>query len=138
MIVEWLLKRNKFPHVNLLEELRLYPDDWRNFLRMDENTYLELLNLFTPLILRNDTNAHHTQRKVNSPIKFPKTEEAWKAIAKYFEVEWHFPHCLGALDGKHVRITPPSNSVDFGTIGGISDGGVLTNTTLYRKFKTKH
>lgn len=53
---EWLLKRNQYSHINLLEELRLYPDDWRNYLRMNEQTYLELLNLVTPLIKRSDTN----------------------------------------------------------------------------------
>lgn len=53
---EWLLKRSTYSHINLLEELRLYPDDWRNYLRMDENSYLELLNLVAPFIRRKDTN----------------------------------------------------------------------------------
>lgn len=51
----WLLKRQTFSHINLLEELRLEPDDWRNYLRMDEETYVELLNMVTPLIKRQDT-----------------------------------------------------------------------------------
>ena len=51
----WLLKRQTFSHVNLLHELRLEPDDWRNYLRMDGNTYLELSNLVTPLIEPKDT-----------------------------------------------------------------------------------
>lgn len=35
--------------------MRLEPDDWRNYLRMDEETYVELLNIVTPLIKRQDT-----------------------------------------------------------------------------------
>ena len=52
---EWMLKRQKFSHVYLLEELRLHPDDWRNYLRMDEDTYLKLLNMVTPILQRKDT-----------------------------------------------------------------------------------
>jgi hypothetical protein len=52
----WLLQRKRFSHTNLLEELRLEPDDWRNDLRMDEESYIQLLKLVTPYIKRNDTN----------------------------------------------------------------------------------
>ncbi|KAJ8971539.1 hypothetical protein NQ317_014971 [Molorchus minor] len=54
-VKEWLLKRNEFSHINLLEELRLEPDDWRNYLRMDEDSYTTLLTLVTPLIEKQDT-----------------------------------------------------------------------------------
>lgn len=100
----------------------------------------------------------------NFLFQFPRTKEDWKTIATAFEVQWNFPHCLGALDGKHVRITPPANSgsyyynykgyhslvlmaiananyefilVDFGTNGRISDGGVLMNTKFYEKLQNK-
>ena len=42
---EWLLKRDGLSHLKLLEELRLEPVDWLNYLRMDEQTYLTLLSL---------------------------------------------------------------------------------------------
>ncbi|VVD06155.1 unnamed protein product, partial [Leptidea sinapis] len=38
-------------------------------------------------------------------LKLPNTEEEWKAIAEAFKTKANFPHCLGALDGKHIRIT---------------------------------
>lgn len=53
---EWLLKRHQYSHINLLKESRLYPDYWRNYLRMNEDCYVELLNAVTPLIQKNDTN----------------------------------------------------------------------------------
>lgn len=52
----WLKQRNTFTHTNLLSELSLEPTDWRNFLRMDEQTYFKLLGLVTPIIKKQDTN----------------------------------------------------------------------------------
>lgn len=78
----------------------------------------------------------------------------WQLIAQEIESRWHFPNCLGAVDGKHVRITPPPDCgsyfwnykgysslvllaavnanyeftmADIGTNGRISDGGVIEN-----------
>jgi hypothetical protein len=34
----------------------------------------------------------------------------WERIAHGFEKKWNFPQCIGALDGKQVRIKPPANS----------------------------
>ncbi|VEN44067.1 unnamed protein product, partial [Callosobruchus maculatus] len=54
-VKQWLVKRGQFSHINLLEELRLEPGDWYNYLRMDEETYLELLNSVALLIKKQDT-----------------------------------------------------------------------------------
>lgn len=53
---EWLLKRSTLGYSNLLEELRLEPGDWHNYLRMKEETYFKLLKLVTPLIKKCDTH----------------------------------------------------------------------------------
>lgn len=93
-------------------------------------------------------------------FQFPNSEEEWLEIASDFEVKWQFPHCLGAIDGKHVRIIPPPGSgsfyfnyknthsivlmaiakancefiyCDIGTNGRVSDGGVINNTMFYEK-----
>ena len=43
-------------------------------------------------------------------VKPPQKEEDWKQIAEEFEEEWNFPHCLRAIDGKHICIDCPQNS----------------------------
>ncbi|XP_050504264.1 putative nuclease HARBI1 [Diabrotica virgifera virgifera] len=202
---KWLLMRREFSHVKLMQELSNEPNDWRNYLKMDEGTYHELLSLVSPFITKHDT----LMRKAISPherlsatlrflatgrtlkdieystaiskpslssiipetceaiykvlqqfIQFPKTADDWLKIASDFEEKWQFPHCLGAVDGKHIRIVPPKDSgsyyfnykkthsivlmaianahcefilCDVGTNGRISDGGVINNTLFYEK-----
>nr|CAI5830321.1 unnamed protein product [Callosobruchus analis] len=40
---DWLKKRSVLSHMNLLNNLKLAPKDGHNYLRMDEDTYLQLL-----------------------------------------------------------------------------------------------
>ena len=53
---DWLLKRTQISHLNLLNELALHPEDWRNYMSLDESTYLEPLNVIIPFITYKDTN----------------------------------------------------------------------------------
>lgn len=49
--------------------------------------------------------------KVLGPLYVPMpTENEWIGIANAYEQLWHFPNCLGALDGKHISIEKPSLS----------------------------
>uniref|UniRef100_A0A1B0DG73 Uncharacterized protein n=1 Tax=Phlebotomus papatasi TaxID=29031 RepID=A0A1B0DG73_PHLPP len=97
-------------------------------------------------------------------LKFPESEDEWKEKASQFSVLWNFPHCLGAIDGKHIAIRPPPDSgsfyynykkfnslvlmaiadanynfimVDIGTNGRVSDGGVLQQTQFYKLLEEK-
>ncbi|XP_035993648.1 protein ANTAGONIST OF LIKE HETEROCHROMATIN PROTEIN 1 [Fundulus heteroclitus] len=90
-------------------------------------------------------------------LKTPSTDSEWTAIARDFEDKWQFPHCLGAIDGKHVFIQPPRNSgsmfynyksrfsiilmavvdanykfvyASAGTQGRVSDAGVFAHSDL--------
>ena len=90
-------------------------------------------------------------------VKAPSSEEDWRDISKEFEKIWNFPHCIGAIDGKHIVIQAPSLSgsyyynykgtysvvllaicdahyrftiVDVGDAGRQNDSGVLYNSTF--------
>ncbi|XP_065657974.1 uncharacterized protein LOC136082495 [Hydra vulgaris] len=87
----------------------------------------------------------------------PNSETEWEKIAHEFETRWQFPHCIGAIDGKHVQMFAPDRSgssyfnykkihsivlmavcnakyrfilVDIGDSGRQSDGSVYHNSQL--------
>ena len=35
-------------------------------------------------------------------MQVPTTENEWESIAENFYSLWQFPHCIGAMDGKHA------------------------------------
>ncbi|XP_045109256.1 putative nuclease HARBI1 [Portunus trituberculatus] len=97
-------------------------------------------------------------------LQIPKTQAEWLTVATDFETIWNFPHCVGAIDGKHVTLKCPIASgseyinykgffsivllalvdanynfmfVDVGCQGRISDGGVIANTQLYKLMEEK-
>ena len=41
----------------------------------------------------------------NNAMNVPENPENWKSVSTSFWEKWQFPHCLGALDGKHVVLT---------------------------------
>lgn len=94
-----------------------------------------------------------------SPIymSIPNVED-FLNIAKEFEVKCDFPHCIGAIDGRHVRIKKPPNSgslynnykkffsvifqvlvdankrylfIDVGDFGSQNDASVFRASTFY-------
>lgn len=92
----------------------------------------------------------------------PTTSEEWLQCSKEFEKIWNFPHCLAAMDGKHVVLQAPINSgseyfnyksffsivlfalvdadynflfADIGSQGRISDGGIFKNSVLWKKIQ---
>ena len=43
-------------------------------------------------------------------LRPPQNRNDWKAICKGFNDMWNFPHCLGAIDGKHIAVQCPLKS----------------------------
>ncbi|XP_054261015.1 uncharacterized protein LOC128985495 [Macrosteles quadrilineatus] len=93
-------------------------------------------------------------------IKIPAQPEEWEKIAKDYHNKWNFPHCIGAVDGKHVVIESPTGSasvfynfkgffsvvlfalvdadynymfVDVGAQGSAGDVAVFENSALGKK-----
>lgn len=91
----------------------------------------------------------------------PKTEGDWKNISNEFEKVWNMPHCIGALDGKHIQIQCPNGTgslyhnykgtfslvlmavcdarycfslVDIGAYGSNNDAGVWNSSEMGKKF----
>jgi len=85
------------------------------------------------------------------------TTEIWRKNAEVFLSRWGFPHCCGAVDGKHVNVFAPPNSgsaffnykgffsvvlmavadadlrfviVDIGDFGSNSDGGIFRRSAF--------
>lgn len=43
-------------------------------------------------------------------MQTPNTAAKWIEIAQEFWKRWQYPACVGAIDGKHVRILKPPKS----------------------------
>ena len=96
-------------------------------------------------------------------LKMPTTPDGWRALSKGFEYRWNLPHCIGAIDGKHIRIKSPKKSgsryfnykgyfsvvlfavvdsdykfryIDVGAQGSESDGGIYAQTRLAQMLQT--
>lgn len=90
------------------------------------------------------------------------TKEIWESTATGFWEKANFPNCLGAVDGKHIRIIKPEDSgsmwfnykeyfsivlmavadanyrflfVDIGSYGKDSDSTIFRNSTLWKRIE---
>jgi hypothetical protein len=55
---EWLKKRDKYSHVVLLKEVSATEvDDYKNYFRMNEETFNKLRQMMEPFLSRKDTYA---------------------------------------------------------------------------------
>ncbi|KAL8602270.1 hypothetical protein ACOMHN_022783 [Nucella lapillus] len=96
-------------------------------------------------------------------LAFPESADYWRLIASNFASKWNFPHCLGALDGKHVVMRAPDNTgslyfnykgsfstvlmalvdanlkfiyIDVGSYGRNSDGGIFAHSSMGKAMAT--
>lgn len=101
-------------------------------------------------------------RKMKSKCFPDLSKELWLTSAEGFHERANFPHCVGAVDGKHIRIIKPTSSgslyynyknyfsilllavcdstykfmfIDVGAYGKSSDSTVFRNTVLNKKLQ---
>lgn len=56
----------------------------------------------------------HMFRKRLAPIAFPQiNENDWNSIGNDFNNVWSMPNCVGAIDGKHIRIRNVRNAASL-------------------------
>ncbi|XP_024893524.1 uncharacterized protein LOC112468536 isoform X2 [Temnothorax curvispinosus] len=151
---------------NLLVEMQLTdPEKYFNYLRMSSTIFNELLKIVGPLIEKQTAvrKPIPARTRLEKKVMVDPTEENWSRIAEDFELICQFPHCIGAIDGKHVEIQAPPRSgscyynykgrhsinllavsdaknrfiiVDIGAEGRQSDGGVFENSGLPHLLET--
>nr|CAI5821160.1 unnamed protein product [Callosobruchus analis] len=46
-------------------------------------------------------------------LRTPRTAEEWLKVAEDYEEKWNFPHCIGALDDRHITFSAPISSGSF-------------------------
>lgn len=92
-MLDWLLQRPSLgAHNTVLQEFRNTENQkhlFKNFLRMDERTFEELLAMVTPLIQKQDTN----MRKAITPserlavtLRFLATGDSYKSLSLLFRI----------------------------------------------------
>lgn len=73
-----VIKREQYIHVKLITELKIEPQSYYNYLRMDGTTYLKLLSTVIPLILEQDTVIRKAIRETNNNINiFGNRKKLW-------------------------------------------------------------
>nr|XP_054919803.1 uncharacterized protein LOC126516610 [Dermacentor andersoni] len=166
----------------LLPELRAHDEEYyRDFLLMPPSTFDTLLELLRPSITKENNyrpavSAHDllamTVSIVSSVsgalwtvlkplyLQHPQGADEWLKVSAEFEERWNMPHCVGAIDGKHVNVECPANSgtldhnykgsfsksllavcdaqyrflyVEIGHSGSESDGGIFSRLTLQKE-----
>lgn len=107
---------------------------------------------------------HALINRLRFTFNLPETEEAWKSVASAFWEKCDMPNCLGAIDGKHIKLKKPKFSgshyrnykgfesivlmaitdangifryVDVGTNGRISDAGIWDRCAFKKKLHMK-
>ena len=96
-------------------------------------------------------------------LRPPSSADDWRNIADEYMALWNFPHCIGAIDGKHIAIKCPGNSgslfynykgfysivlmavcdahyvfylINIGDFGSNNDSGILQNSAMGRALES--
>lgn len=78
---EWFKKRAALVHDRLASELKIRVSsiiDYKNYLRMDADTFGELLNAITPLIEKNTTIMR--EQRVLAPLRYLVSGDSYEEL----------------------------------------------------------
>jgi hypothetical protein len=95
------MKRKIYSHISLVSELKIYLRDWHNYLRMNEETYLNLLSLLSPLIENQGTIMRESaapHERLPATMRFLATGRSYEdlkysTISKVWAHRSHLYHC---------------------------------------------
>ncbi|GAV07002.1 hypothetical protein RvY_16902 [Ramazzottius varieornatus] len=186
-----LHRQQKGEFYALIQEIRSEdPEQHHTYFRMNKETFDELLEIVEPHIQQKTTHRLpiYAEERLAVTLRLGKTtvgdifhetcdalyralqpeylpapsKEFFKNSADEFQRLWHFPNCVGALDGKHVRVQAFDNSgsqyhnykdpfsmvllalvdahynftvIDVGGYGKQSDSGTFTASLLGQKLE---
>ena len=57
-----------------------------------------------------ETTTLISEEMMQGQVTMPSDLQGWKNISKGFLDKWHYPQCLGAIDGKRVLLQKPDNA----------------------------
>jgi len=81
---QWLLKRRKYSHTNLLRELQSNePLDYKNYLQMENHTFFELLNLLRQYIEKKNTVVRESisaEKRLVATLRFLSTGRSYENL----------------------------------------------------------
>jgi hypothetical protein len=95
------MKRETYSHISLLSDLKIFPRDWHNYLRMNEKTYLNLLSLLPPLIKKQGMIMRETatpHERLPAKLRFLATGKSYEDLKYSTSTQvWahrsHLYHC---------------------------------------------
>lgn len=96
---DWLKKRHEFTYDNLLQELLISSADYKNFLRIDKETFIDLLGMVMPLIRKVDTkigDSIYASERLSSTLRFFATGHSFEDLKDHhrnlFTEPWMYYH----------------------------------------------
>ena len=108
---EWFSAREKLTHIRLIKHLAVEPSDWRNYLRMDESTYHDLLKMVTPIIRRQDTNMRQAitpHERLSATLRYLATGCTYEELKFATAIS---PQALGKIIPDTCRAILPATNI---------------------------
>lgn len=95
---EWYKKENEFANTKLLNELKVsQPDDFKNYMRMDDATFQDLLEKIKPIIIKKDTfmrDAISPETRLSITLRYLANGNSFEDLKFFYAVS---PQSIGII-----------------------------------------